>query len=215
MYMNLLLKTNLTTVNYSRGRKNKIKYIVVHYTANDGDTDEGNAKYFKGVHRNASAHYFVDEDSATQVVKDSDTAWHCNDTQKYTNGGAQYKKLCNNDNSLGIELCSDKLNGKYIITKETVKNAQELVYHLMKLHNIPIENVIRHYDVSGKICPEPFVREPLKWKEFKEGIMVIAAEEKKIIQSKCGFSNPEEVWVLLDKHKYAAALYKKWADSYK
>ena len=51
---------------YSGRGGNSIKYIVMHYTANDGDTDEGNAHYFQGAGRRASAHYFVDEDSVTQ-----------------------------------------------------------------------------------------------------------------------------------------------------
>ena len=64
--------------NYYSGRGgNSIKYIVMHYTANDGDTDEGNAHYFQGAGRRASAHYFVDEDSVTQSVRDNDAAWHC------------------------------------------------------------------------------------------------------------------------------------------
>lgn len=165
-------KTNLTTVNFVKGRKSTIKYIVVHYTANDGDTDEGNGKYFNNYYRGASAHYFVDEDSVTQVVKDSDTAWHCNDTQKYTNGGATFKKLCNNDNSLGIELCSDKTGNEYILTADTQSNAQELIRALINEHVIPVGNVIRHYDVSGKICPEPFVTHPEQWIAFKKGILV-------------------------------------------
>ena len=47
--------------NFTKGRKQKIQYIVVHYTANNGDTAEGNGKYFSGADRNTSAHYFVDE----------------------------------------------------------------------------------------------------------------------------------------------------------
>ena len=38
----------------------------------------------------------------------------------------------------------------------------------MAKYNIPISNVYRHYDVSGKICPEPFVRDPAQWQKFKE-----------------------------------------------
>ena len=165
----MLRKTNLTTINYTKGRVGfKIQYLVFHYTANDGDTDENNAKYFKAVHRGASAHYFIDEDSVTQVVKDEDTAWHCGDTQKYTNGGATMKGKARNVNSIGIELCSDKdPQGKFIITPQTINNAVELAQELMTKYNIPISNVYRHYDVSGKICPEPFVRDLAMWQRFK------------------------------------------------
>ena len=73
-----------------------------------------------------------------------------------------------NANSIGIELCSDKdSQGKYIITPQTINNAVELAQELMTKYNIPISNVYRHYDVSGKICPEPFVRDNAQWQRFK------------------------------------------------
>lgn len=169
----MIYKVNLTNINFTKGRAgNKVTHLVYHYTANDGDTDENNAKYFKAVHRGASAHYFIDEDSVTQVVKDEDTAWHCGDNQKYTNGGATMKGKVRNVNSIGIELCSDKdSRGKYILTPETIKNGIELGQSLMEKYNIPIENVHRHFDVTGKICPEPFVRDQLQWKRFKERLV--------------------------------------------
>ena len=72
--------------NYMKGREGTILWIVVHYTANDGDTDAGNAAYFaREKNRGASAHYFVDEDSVTQSVLDTDTAWHCG-ASTYYNG---------------------------------------------------------------------------------------------------------------------------------
>lgn len=173
------LKTNLTTVNFSKGRReNGIKYLVFHYTANDGDTDEGNANFFKNVNRKASAHYFVDEDSITQVVNDGDTAWHCGDNQKYTNGGASVKGIVKNVNSIGIEMCSDKINGVYVITEATQTNAIELGRMLMKKYNIPIERVVRHYDVTGKICPQPFVADESKWKLFKKKLVANDSSEE-------------------------------------
>jgi len=55
--------------NYTKGRKKRIQYIVVHYTANDGDTARNNGNYFAQPNRNASAHYFVDESNIVQSVK--------------------------------------------------------------------------------------------------------------------------------------------------
>lgn len=60
--------------NYNKGRKSSIQYIVVHYTANNGDRAESNGNYFAQPNRNASAHYFVDESNVVQSVKDTDTA---------------------------------------------------------------------------------------------------------------------------------------------
>lgn len=151
------------TGNYKAGRTQKIQFLVIHYTANNGDTALGNCKYF---HNNknlqASAHYFVDEKEVWQSVRDNDTAYHC--------GATSYKHpYCRNSNAIGIEMCSRiDSNGKYYIKEETIQNTVELTKELMKKYGIPIENVIRHYDVTGKNCPEPFVRNSAQWQRFKK-----------------------------------------------
>jgi len=151
--------------NYNKGRKQPIQFIVVHYTANNGDTAQGNGNYFGQPNRNASAHYFVDESNIIQSVKDTDTAWHC--------GAKSYKHLkCRNDNSIGVEMCSEKdQNGQYYINQATQNTTIKLIRVLMAKYNVPIENVIRHYDVTGKICPEPFVRNQVQWLNFKQRLM--------------------------------------------
>ena len=153
------------TSNYTKGRKQLIKYIVVHYTANDGDTARNNGNYFSQPNRNASAHYFVDENEIIQSVKDTDTAWHC--------GAKSYKhELCRNDNSIGIEICSEKdEQGKYYINESTQNNTIELIKQLMQKYDISIESVLRHYDVTGKLCPEPFVRNQVQWLDFKQKLI--------------------------------------------
>ncbi len=172
--MGYTLKTNIANKNNygSKRSTSKIKYIVVHYTANDGDTDEANAKYFKNNVVKASAHYFVDDDSVTQSVHDNYVAWHCggNRYSNYkTTGGAKYYKKCTNTNSLGIELCDTVKNGEYSFTDKTANNAIELILDKMKQYNVSIDNVIRHFDVTGKICPAPLIEEKA-WNEFKAKI---------------------------------------------
>lgn len=180
------LKTNLANrSNYGSSRStNNIKYIVVHYTANDGDTDENNGKYFKNNVVKTSAHYFVDDDSVTQSVPDNYTAWHC--------GANKYKhKSCRNSNSIGVEICDDVKNGTIYPSAKTIENALELVRYLMHKYSIPKENVIRHYDVTGKLCPAYWcgtTEKDNKWKtEFwnkldnvtsSGGTTVIKQEEK-------------------------------------
>ena len=148
--------------NYTKGRKQPVQYIVVHYTANNGDTAQGNGNYFAQANRNASAHYFVDENSIIQSVKDNDTAWHC--------GAKSYRhEKCRNNNSIGVEMCSEKdQNGQYYINQETQNTAIAVVKMLMEKYNIPLKNVLRHYDVTGKMCPEPFVRNQVQWLDFKQ-----------------------------------------------
>lgn len=175
----MIIKKNLTNVNFRKGRAGyKIQHIVIHNTANNGDTDEGNAKYFHDNKLNASAHWFVDEDSATQVVEECDTSWHCADRQKYVSGGGTFKGRCLNSNSIGIELCSDIVNGELILSEQTQNNAAELTAIIMNKYNIPIANVIRHFDVSCKKCPRQFVDHPDAWLRFKRKCLWWATQKK-------------------------------------
>ena len=147
--------------NFKWGRSEAVKYIVVHYTANDGDTAKNNADYYARESIKASAHYFVDENEIWQSVKESDTAYHC--------GANIYKhKECRNSNSIGIELCSRQYkDGSYYFKEETLNKAQKFVKQLMKKYNIPPENIVRHFDVTGKICPAPMVNDEKAWGNFK------------------------------------------------
>ena len=170
-----MVDIKIKTANRSNygGKRNiaDIKYIVIHYTANDGDTDEGNGNYFANNIVGASAHYFVDDDSITRSVPDDYIAWAVGGSKyKYTKGGTFYGK-CTNANSISIELCDTKKNGVYDFTEATIKNAADLVKLLMKKYNVPVERVIRHYDVTGKVCPKPFVDDEKAWKEFKERLV--------------------------------------------
>lgn len=164
--------------NYYSGRGgNSIKYIVMHYTANDGDTAQNNADYFAGANRRASAHYFVDENEVVQSVRDTDAAWHCGGSIESDHH--PLRGICTNRNSLGVEMCSDIVGGKYVITAQTVDLAVQLVRQLMAKYRIPIDRVVRHYDVTGKACPEPWVRDESLWRKFKARLTAPVEPEPK------------------------------------
>ena len=155
------IKKNLTTQNFNAGTLSRIKFIVVHYTGNNGDTAYSNTNYFKS-YRGASAHYFVDADNIYQSIEDKNIAWHCG-------ANVYYHPLCRNYNSIGVELCSVKdSNGNFTFKEKTVANAVWLIKELMEKYNVPVTNVVRHYDVTHKKCPEPFVRDAKAWENFKE-----------------------------------------------
>lgn len=159
--------------NYGSKRSiGNIKYIVIHYTANDGDSDEGNGNYFANHIVEASAHYFVDGDSITQSVPDDYIAYSVGG-KKYSDcnktGGGKFYGQSTNANSISIELCDEVRNGKSDFSPATIENAVELIRSHMKKYNIDINHVIRHFDVNGKSCPLPFV-DNTKWKEFKNKI---------------------------------------------
>lgn len=157
--------------NYAKGRNGReIKYIVVHYTAGDGDSAKNNAEYFSRRSVTASAHYFVDENEVWQTVNDCDTAWHC--------GGNSYRHPeCRNANSIGVEICSRKdADGKYYFMTDAVSNAVRLVRALMDKYGVTADRVLRHYDVTGKNCPAPFVENEGEWEKFKKSLT--CAEEE-------------------------------------
>ena len=149
--------------NYHAGRTQPVRYIVMHYTANNGDTARNNCDYYYRVGGlQASAHYFVDEHGAMQSVRECDTAWHCG-------ARAYWHPECRNANSIGIEMCSRKrADGSYYIKPETVANAAALAKDIMQRYGIDTDHVLRHYDVTGKRCPMPWVDDPAQWTEFKE-----------------------------------------------
>lgn len=86
-----------------------------------------------------------------------------------------------NCNSIGIEMCVKKKSTRtmdatdkdWYFTDETVEAAAKLTAQLMQELDVPIEHVIRHYDVTGKICPNPFVYNTGKvsWEQFKQKIV--------------------------------------------
>lgn len=149
--------------NYRAGREFAINWICLHFTSGNGDTAQNNADYFaRESGLRASAHYFIDPNGVVQSVKDGDTAWHCG----REHGGSYYND-CRNANSIGIEMCSVIRNGVYVIPEATVKNAAKLTRELMAKYHVPVSRVCRHYDVTHKQCPEPWVRNPKLWEKFK------------------------------------------------
>lgn len=150
--------------NYGGLRGNIVKYIVVHYTAGRNDTAENNGVYFSREHTGASAHFFVDEHQIVRSVPEDRVAYHC--------GGAYYyHPECRNGNSIGVEICTKYVAGTYAFAPEALEQAKVLIRDLMRRYSVPLERVIRHYDVTHKVCPAPLcgTGEPA-WREFKEGL---------------------------------------------
>lgn len=136
--------------NYGSNRSTScIDYIVIHYTANDGDTAVNNGNYFKNNFIGASAHFFVDSSFVVNSVPVNYEAWHCG----YDPGGRYYHPTCRNWNSIGIELCDDNPSGGIYPSEKTIANAVALTKELMKKYNVPASHIVRHYDVTHKLCP--------------------------------------------------------------
>lgn len=203
---------SLTPYNHNEGIADRIKYIVIHYVGATGGA-EANCKWYAGADRRASAHYYVDFDgSVWQSVEDQNIAWHC--------GAKSYKHPeCRNANSIGIEMCVRNKGSQADTSRDwyfedaTVQTAIALTKELMAKYNIPADHVIRHYDVTGKICPNPFVYNHTKhtWEAFKAALVVAPepvytigwhhdtngwwyADTKTTYQKSC--------WQIINGHKY-------------
>ena len=140
------------------GTRGSTKYIVVHYTSNQGDTAANNATYFARERVGASAHYFVDEHETWASVPEGCVAWHC--------GAKTYKHpACRNANSIGVEICMHDKAGQ--LRPGSIDRAAALVRELMARYGVPLDRVLRHYDVTGKRCPAPMVDDPALWAAFR------------------------------------------------
>lgn len=151
--------------NYSTKVRPHIRYLVIHFTANDGDSAKNNADHFAREVAGVSAHYFADGAEIWRSVPEKCPAWHCGTK------GIYFHPHCRNANSIGIALCCRKdANGQYYFTEETIVAATHLTRMLRDRYNILTGNILRHYDVTRKVCPEPFVRSAGAWERFIEQV---------------------------------------------
>ena len=158
------------SISYGNKRPlSNIKYIVIHYTGNKGDTAQNNLDYFaNGNTRQAGAHFFVDKKgNVGKSIPMNRTAWAVGgDHRSGRKGEAAYFGKCTNANSVSIELCDmcSKTNWEQMYaTRKLVKYIQS------KCPNA--KTIIRHWDVNGKDCPAPFTGSGNeKWTEFKRFI---------------------------------------------
>lgn len=139
-------------------KSDKITGIVIHYTANPGSTAEQNRNYFNGLkdsgETQASSHFVVGIDG--EIVQ-------CVPTWEIA-----YASNKRNHDTVSIECCHPGEDGKF--TKETYASVIQLTAWLCLKFELTEEDVIRHYDVTGKNCPKYFVEHEDTWLEFKEDV---------------------------------------------
>lgn len=135
---------------WSFKRKYPIEYIVVHYPGNTAPA-VNQCKYYSRTSQIKSAHFVVDSSGEIyQCLPVIDGAYH-----------VVSKKGATNNNSIGIDMCCEKLDllskkstdDDWYHTESCMIAAAGLIRFLMREYGIPIYHVLRHYDVTGKICP--------------------------------------------------------------
>ena len=140
----------------------QIDGIVVHYTANPGSTAQQNHDYFEGLKDSqstkASSHFIIGLDGEViQCIPSSEWAYASNDRNRDT---------------LSIECCHPDESGQF--TDATYQSLVQLTGWLCHRFDLSAEDVIRHYDVTGKDCPKYFVEHEDAWVQFRQDVQEYA-----------------------------------------
>lgn len=133
--------------------------IVIHYTANPGTTAEQNRSYFQNLKDTgetyASSHFVIGIDGEiVQCVPCNEIAYASNER---------------NEDTIAIECCIPDETGEF--SEATYQSLVELVTWLMGRYDLGTDDVIRHYDVTGKECPKYYVENKDAWVRFKEDLL--------------------------------------------
>lgn len=150
----------LTPNKYSRPQTalENVTGIVIHYVANPGTTAQQNRNYFenlKDTHETkASSHFVIGTDGEiVQCIPTSEISYCSNER---------------NEDTIAIECCHLSKDGKF--TKETYESLVELTAFLCCKFDLEMDDIIRHYDITGKLCPKYYVTNEDKWIQFKKDV---------------------------------------------
>ena len=152
------LDVKLLDVNeYSRPQipLKEVNGIVIHYTANPGSSAKANRDYFNNLKDShttkASSHFIIGlEGEVIQCIPTKEISYASNDR---------------NSDTISIECCHPDDSGKY--NDATYQSVVQLTGWLCVRFGLTSEDVIRHYDVTGKLCPKYFVENEDAWNLFK------------------------------------------------
>lgn len=155
----LKIHIDLATTYYTHHYKMQPKYVTIHNAATKGSAKQIH-EYNKACITAApdgikSWHYSVDEAEAYQALPDNVNAWHAGD-------GGQGP---GNRESISIEIARD-LDYSSNLYQRSEDNAARLAAYLLKEYNLTVDDLRRHYDWSGKICPHRII-EANSWDDFK------------------------------------------------
>ena len=170
-------KKFLTPNKYSRPTTpiQRVKAIVIHWVANPNSTAMGNRNFFEsrkyGKKGYGSAHYIVGlSGEIIQCIPESEQAYHVG-ARHYTSFAKKHLSSHPNNCTIGIELTHVDWEGRF--KESTLNKAKCLTAKLLKKYNLSSKNIIRHYDVTRKICPKYFVDHTDAFERFKNDVELL------------------------------------------
>lgn len=141
--------------------------VVVHYVGNPGTSAEQNRSFFAGLadqtapaegeadtNTYASSHFLIGLDGEIIQCVPLDEWAYCSNRR--------------NEDTISIECCHPDEEGQF--TEATYQSLLKLVHWLQEEYHLSGDQIIRHYDVTGKECPRYYVTHPDAWAQFKEDL---------------------------------------------
>ena len=170
---------NLIGINYTKGMLIKPKYIVIHDVSDTRFTTMREYRNYIARNKEAkkSIHYLVGPRNIIKILEDEWRGWHVADNPS---------KEITNSNSIAIAMFIR--DNKDI--KRTLNNVVDLVNKLRENYDISFDNVKRHYDVTGKLCPQLLLDDG-DWNDFKLSLEGVDVDFNLI--SKCLYEHEERI----------------------
>lgn len=178
----LMIHKELLPINqFTRpGRKLvEVRGVVIHWTGNPSMDARAHVRYFQQLSeqkpdddvadRYASAHYFIGtRGDVHQLIPEDEVAYHAGGKSYIQETLDHFNCTWPNAFLIGLELCHTDWSGKF--TDETVDVAQRLTKRILDEHNLDIKDVVRHFDVTGKLCPKWYCEDEDAWSDFRNGV---------------------------------------------
>ncbi len=138
-----------------------VRDIAVHYVANPGSGAMANRNYFNSPDSTTSSHFVVGLEGEVILCVPLD------EKSSATNE--------RNRDTISIEVCHPDETGR--VSQQTSASLIRLLSYLLEEFDLDRENIIRHYDVTGKLCPKYYVEHPDAWEEIKSRVSVKESEQ--------------------------------------
>ena len=132
----------------------RVSDIVIHYVGNPATTAQNNRDYFSKRSTKVCSHFVVGLDGEIiQCVPLTERSVASNDR---------------NDDTIAIEVCHPDETGKF--NEVTYDSLVKLTAWLCDVCGLDETNIIRHYDITGKMCPLYYVENTDAWETFKNDV---------------------------------------------
>lgn len=159
----MIITNKYITNNRPYEKRKKTTAIAVHYIGNAGTSAEANRNYFQNNNDDVSANYIIGlNGEIICCIPPDEVAWCTCQANSY---------------SVSIENCHPDSTGKF--NSKTYQSLVELCAYLCRKYGLDESDLIRHYDVTGKVCPKGFVPKSkggsddnsnTAWKKFKADV---------------------------------------------